>query len=61
MTGQAEKTTYCQTLFRGIWNIHGPGCDEHLLLHKLRDAEEYLPELSRVAEADGRIVGAMEL
>lgn len=44
---------------RAFWNIHDPGCNEHLLVHKLRDAEEYLPELSRVAEADGRIVGAI--
>ena len=44
---------------RAFWNIHGPGCNEHLLVHKLRGAEEYLPELSRVAELDGKIVGAI--
>jgi ribosome small subunit-dependent GTPase A len=44
---------------RAFWNLHGPGCNEHLLVHKLRDAEEYLPELSRVAELDGKIVGAI--
>lgn len=44
---------------RAFWNIHGPGCNEHLMVHKLRDAGEYLPELSRVAELDGRIVGAI--
>ena len=21
---------------RAFWNIHGPGCNEHLLVHKLR-------------------------
>ena len=46
-------------VMRAFWNLHGPGCDEHLLVHKLRDAEEYLPELSRVAERDGKIVGAI--
>ena len=30
---------------RAFWNIHNPGCNEHLLVHKLREAEEYLPEL----------------
>ena len=35
---------------RAFWNIHGPGCNEHLLVNKLRSAEEYLPELSRVAD-----------
>ena len=44
---------------RAFWNLHGPGCNEHLLVHKLRSAKEYLPELSRVAEFDGRIVGAI--
>ena len=44
---------------RAFWNIHGPGCNEHLLVHKLREAAEYIPELSRVAELDGRIVGAI--
>ena len=44
---------------RAFWNIHGPGCNEHLLVHRLREAKEYVPELSRVAELDGRIVGAI--
>ena len=44
---------------RAFWNLHGPGCNEHYLVHKLREAEEYLPELSRVAEMDGQIVGAV--
>ncbi len=44
---------------RAFWNIHDPGCNEHLLVHMLREAEEYLPELSRVAELDGKIVGAI--
>ena len=44
---------------RAFWNIHGPGCNEHLMVNKLRSAEEYLPELSRVAELDGKIVGAI--
>ena len=44
---------------RAFWNLHGPGCNEHLLVHKLRESEDYIPELSRVAELDGRIVGAI--
>ncbi|MBQ7918799.1 MAG: GNAT family N-acetyltransferase [Lachnospiraceae bacterium] len=44
---------------RAFWNLHGPGCDEHLLVHKLRSDENYLPELSRVAEIDGEIVGGI--
>lgn len=44
---------------RAFWNLHGPGCNEHLMVNKLRGAEEYLPEYSRVAELDGKIVGAI--
>lgn len=44
---------------RAFWNIHGPGCNEHLLVRKIRESDDYLPELSRVAELDGRIVGAI--
>ncbi len=44
---------------RAFWNIHGPGCNEHLMVHKLRDSADYLPEISRVAELDGQIVGVI--
>ena len=44
---------------RAFWNIHDPGCNEHLLVHKLRNSKDYLPDISRVAELDGRIVGAI--
>ena len=52
------KATEWMTM-RAFWNLHGPGCNEHLLVHKLRTAEEYLPQLSRVAEMNGKIVGAI--
>lgn len=42
---------------RAFWNIHGPGCNEHLLVHKLRNSKDYVPQISRVAEYDGKIVG----
>lgn len=44
---------------RAFWNIHGPGCNEHLLVRLIRSHPDYLPELSRVAELDGKIVGAI--
>ena len=52
------KRTEYMTL-RAFWNIHGPGCNEHLLVHKLREAECYVPKISRVAELDGEIVGTI--
>lgn len=59
---EERKEDYKETEFmtmRAFWNIHGPGCNEHLLVHKLRTAKEYLPELSRVAELNGKIVGVI--
>lgn len=44
---------------RAFWNKFRQGCDEHLLLHKLRDSEEYLPELSRIAVKDGEVIGGI--
>lgn len=40
-----------------FWNHHVPGCDEHLLVHKLHESDIYIPELDFVAEMDGGIVG----
>ena len=48
-----------QMVMRAFWNIHVPGCNEHLLVHKLRESKDYLPKLSRVAELDGEIVGVI--
>lgn len=42
-----------------FWDVYRPGCDEHLLVHRLRDSAIHLPELSFVAEVDGRIAGAI--
>lgn len=40
-----------------FWNKYMPGCDEHLLVHKMRKSEAYLPHYSRVAVKDGEIIG----
>ncbi|MFU7515394.1 GNAT family N-acetyltransferase [Clostridium sp. HCS.1] len=42
-----------------FWNKYVPGCNEHYLVHKIRESEDYIPELSRVAEIDGEIVGTI--
>lgn len=42
-----------------FWNKHHLGCDEHYLVHKLRESSDYLPELSRIALVDGDIVGVI--
>ena len=40
-----------------FWNLYVPGADEHFLIHNLRQQPEFVPELSLVAEIDGKIVG----
>jgi predicted N-acetyltransferase YhbS len=44
---------------KAFWNLHVPGCNEHYLVHILRANDDYIPELSRVAEVDGKIVGTI--
>ncbi len=46
-------------VMKAFWNLHGPGCNEHLLVHKLRESDVYLPQISRIAEIDGQIVGTI--
>lgn len=44
---------------KAFWNKHHLGCNEHLLVHKLRKSDVYLPELSRVAVVGDEIVGVI--
>ncbi len=57
-----EKCDYHETeqmALKAFWNKYMLGCDEHLLVHKLRNSKDYLPELSRVAVVDHEIAGAI--
>ncbi len=40
-----------------FWNLYFPGCQEHYLVHKMRDHADFLKELDFVAELNGKIVG----
>jgi predicted N-acetyltransferase YhbS len=44
-----------------FWNLYSPGADEHALLHRLRKAPEFIPELAFVAamQDTGEIVGSI--
>lgn len=55
-----EESDYRETenvTREAFWDIYKPGCDEHLLLHQLRQSEAFVPELDYVACDKGRIVG----
>jgi predicted N-acetyltransferase YhbS len=40
-----------------FWNIHTPGCDEHFILHNLRNSKDFIPELTFIAQNTRKIVG----
>ena len=40
-----------------FWNHYSPGCDEHYLLHIMRNHPKFVPELVIVAEHNNKIVG----
>jgi predicted N-acetyltransferase YhbS len=40
-----------------FWNVHVPGCDEHWLIHHLRNANEFIKELDFVAVYNNEIIG----
>ena len=40
-----------------FWNNHVPGCDEHLLIHNLRRAKDFIKELDFVAIFNETIIG----
>jgi len=40
-----------------FWNLYKPGCDEHLVVHKLRTSPAFVAELDFVAAEAEQIVG----
>ena len=40
-----------------FWNVHCPGCDEHLLIHTMRNDEAFIKELDTVAIYNNEIAG----
>jgi putative acetyltransferase len=46
-----------QLVREAFWNLYVPGCNEHFVLHNLRNSSDFIPELDFVAEKEGQIVG----
>ncbi len=40
-----------------FWNLYVPGCNEHYLVHLMRNHAAFLKELDFVAEYNGKVVG----
>jgi len=54
---QSDYRTVEELTREAFWNVNVPGCDEHYLVHTLREAMAFIPELDLVAEIYGQIVG----
>ncbi len=37
-----------------FWNLYVPGCNEHFILHNLRNSSDFIPELDFIAEKEGQ-------
>lgn len=48
-----------EVTLRAFWNKYHLGCNEHLVVHKLRKNDAYMPQISRIAEVNGKIVGVI--
>ena len=40
-----------------FWNHYTPACNDHYLIHIMRNCPAFVPELDIVAVKDGRIIG----
>lgn len=56
---EADHHATEEMTMRAFWNKHHRGCNEHLLVHKLRNSEDYVPELSRIAVKKGKVIGCI--
>ena len=40
-----------------FWNLYFPGCNEHYLVHQMRNHPDFINQLDFVAEYNGKVVG----
>jgi len=53
----SDYRTVEEMVREAFWNLYFPGCNEHFVLHNLRNSSDFIPELDFVAEKEGQIVG----
>jgi len=56
---QEEYHKVEEVALQAFWNKYHLGCNEHLLVHKVRKSDAYVPQISRVAEVNGEIIGVI--
>jgi len=42
-----------------FWNLYFPGCDEHYVIHKIKNHPDYIKDLSFLIELNNEIVGGI--
>jgi len=42
---------------KAFWNLYTPGCNEHYLLHLMREHKDFVKELDLVIEVDDKVIG----
>lgn len=53
-----QDYSYVENMTReAFWDVYQPGASEHHVLHEIRKADCFIPELDLVAEHEGKIVG----
>lgn len=48
-----------QVTREAFWNLYCPSCNEHFMVHCLREHPDFISQLSFVIELDGEIVGSI--
>ena len=57
---EEEKKDYFQNenvTREAFWNLYRPGCDEHFILHKLRERDSFIKKLTLIAIFEEKIIG----
>lgn len=44
---------------QAFWNVHTTGCNEHYLVHIMRNNEDFIKELDLVIEKDGHLIASI--
>ena len=42
-----------------FWNLYFPGCHEHFVIHKMREHDDFIKELTFVIKVDGQVEGGI--
>ena len=54
---QEDRRAVENLIREAFWNVYRPGCQEHFVMHVLRDDPAFIRELDFVMEKGGRLIG----